>query len=41
MKLVTKNECAKMILTFPVESFLSRQIDNIRQIKTKLEHASK
>ena len=41
MKLITKNERAKIILTFPVETLLSRQVNNIRHLKTKLEHASK
>ena len=41
MRLVTKNECAKMNFTFPVESLLPRQINNIRLLKTKLKHASK
>ena len=41
MELVTKNERAKMILTFPVETFLSRQINNIRHLKSKFKHASK
>ena len=41
MKLITKNERAKMILTFPVETPLSRQMNHIRHLKTKLKHASK
>ena len=41
MKLVTKDESAKMNITFPVETLLPRQINNIRHLKTKLKHASK
>ena len=41
MKLVTKDECAKMNLTFPVETLLPRQINDIRHLKTKLKHDSK
>ena len=41
MKLITKNERVKMILTFQVETFLSRQNSNIRHLKTKLNHVLK
>ena len=41
IKLITENKRAKMILTFPVETLSSRQINNIRHLKTKLKHASK
>ena len=41
MKLVTKNENAKKIFTFPVETLWSRQINNIHHLKTGLKHALK
>ena len=41
MKLVTMNERAETIPTFPVETLLSRQNSNIRHLKTKLKYVLK